>query len=222
MMSRSIQIRTRAHACRSGHRRRAGVVGATGRHHDSRVPDDHQFDQLVIVSGELVPAKANESVTVQGKACDVPGAFFRNLWSASTNEGGGWEARLSINSKTVLRAVSGSDVSRDVTVQVRAPVYLAPLHGQPSGRFRIVAGGVVPLGGKRVTIERFDRAMWRAVRTVVLDGTGGKKGFRIEVPKGHDSARRAAAFTSQALLPRGVQQAGAHVVRNPWGKTRWN
>jgi hypothetical protein len=149
---------------------------------------------LIVVSGELLPAKANKPVTVQGKECGVPGAFFRGLLSATTDEGGGWEANLSINTKTVIRAVSGSDVSRDLTVQIRAPVGLAPMPGKPSGRFRVGVGGVVPRGGKRVTIERFDRASsrWHTVRTIVLDATGAKKGFRLAVPKG---------TTVRAVLP---------------------
>jgi hypothetical protein len=149
-------------------------------------PTITRLDQLIIVSGELLPAKANEYVAVQGKECGVPGAFYRSLWGASTNEGGGWEAEFFVRTKTVLRAVSGSEVSRDLTVQVRAPVYLIPMHGKPVGRFRVAAwGGGVSLGGKRVTIERFDRASskWRAVRTVVLDATGNYRGFRIAVPK---------------------------------------
>jgi hypothetical protein len=149
---------------------------------------------LIVVSGELLPAEANKPVTVQGKECGVPGAFFRGLLSATTNEGGGWEANLSINTKTVIRAVSGSDVSRKLTVQIRAPVGLAPTPGRPSGRFRVGVGGVVPWRAKRVVIERFDRASsrWRALRTVVLDATGQAEGFRIAVPKG---------TTVRAVLP---------------------
>jgi hypothetical protein len=157
-------------------------------------PTITRFDELVIVSGALLSAKANESVTVQGKACGVPGAFFQGLSNATTNEGGGWEASLSLNTKTVLRAVSGSDVSRNLTVQVRAPISLAPMPCKPSGRFRIAVGGVVPLGGKRVTVERFDPASGRRrpVRTVVLDASGKKEGFRIAVPNGE---------TVRAVLP---------------------
>ena len=80
------------------------------------------FGQPVIVSGELTPARAKVDVTVQGKECGIPGAFFRSLWVASTNEAGGWEADLSLNTKTVLRAVSGQQVSPELTVRVRVPI----------------------------------------------------------------------------------------------------
>jgi hypothetical protein len=142
--------------------------------------------QRVIVSGELTPAKANESVTVQGKECGVPGAFFRGLWGASTNEGGGWEAEFYVRTKTALRAVSGDDVSPVLTVQVRAPVHLAPMPGKPE-RFRVSAWafGIV-FRGKRVIIERFDPSTrtWRSVLSLVLDDTSSREGFRIPVRKG--------------------------------------
>jgi hypothetical protein len=159
-------------------------------------PSIVNWDQRVIVSGIVTPAKANESVTVQGKECGVPGVFFRSLWGASTNEGGGWEAEFYVRTKTVLRAVSGSDVSPDLTVRVRAAVYLAPMPGK-RGRFRVWVGGVVRLVGKRVVIERFETATrkWRAVQSIVLDerfGAGYKEGFRIAVPK---------ETTVRALLP---------------------
>jgi hypothetical protein len=145
------------------------------------------FDQRIIVSGELLPAKADEYVAVQGKECGVPGAFFRSLWGASTNEGGGWEAEFYVRTRTVLRAVSGKDVSAELTVQVRVPLYLAPLPGKP-GRFRLVVawGTTVPFRGKRVVIQRFDRAArkWRNVRWLVVNDARDVQGFRIPVPKG--------------------------------------
>jgi hypothetical protein len=128
----------------------------------------------------------NEYVAVQGKECGIPGAFFRSLWGASTNEGGGWEARFFLRTKTVLRAVSGNDVSPTLTIQVRAPVYLAPMPGRP-GRFRLATwGGAVSLAGKRVRIERFDRTArkWKVVRTLVVDVDQTNEAFRIAVPKG--------------------------------------
>jgi hypothetical protein len=145
------------------------------------------FEQRVIVSGEKLPAKGEEYVAVQGKECGVPGAFFRSLWGASTNEGGGWEAEFYVRTKTVLRAVSGKDVSPELTVQVRVPLYLAPSQGKP-GRFRLAVawGTTTPFRGRRVVIERFDRATrtWRAVRSLVVNDTRTIDGFRIAVPKG--------------------------------------
>ena len=142
------------------------------------------FGQPVIVSGELTLARAKKDVTVQGKECGVPGAFFRSLWVSSTNGAGGWEAELSLNTKTVLRAVSGKQVSPQLTVRVRVPILLTPQPGIP-GRFRLMVGGVVPLRGKRVVIQRFDPAArkWQPVRSFVLD-TGTIDDFRLPVPKG--------------------------------------
>jgi hypothetical protein len=144
------------------------------------------FGQPVIVSGDLTPARAKVDVTVQGKECGVPGAFFRSLSVANTNEAGGWEAELSLNTKTVLRAVSGKQVSPELTVRVRVPISLTPQPGKP-GRFRLMVGGVVPLRGKRAVIQRFDPAAreWRTVRSFILPDTGGKMDdFRLQVPKG--------------------------------------
>ncbi len=151
-------------------------------------PSIVKSDQRVIVSGTVGGAKANELVTVQGKECGVPGAFFRGLWGASTTEGGSWTAEFYMRTTTVLRAVSGDELSPELTVRARAGVYLAPMPGKP-GRFPVWVGGVVRLVGKRVVIERFDRGtrIWRAVSSIVLDeryGAGYKAGFRIAVPKG--------------------------------------
>lgn len=157
------------------------------------------FDQRVIVSGVLTPARADEYVAVQGKECGVPGAFYRSLWGASTNEGGGWEAEFYVRTKTVLRAVSGKDVSPELTVQVRVPIHLGPLPGKP-GRFRIAVawGAVVPMRGKRVVIERLDPGTrtWRAVRSFVIPDNRTIEGFRLAVPKG--TTVRAAVPLSQA------------------------
>ena len=60
-----------------------------------------------VISGEA----EGEYVAVQGKECGVPGAFFRSLGGASTNEVGGWEARFFVRTKTQLRAAWGKDVS---------------------------------------------------------------------------------------------------------------
>lgn len=153
----------------------------------SAYPSINTVDQHVIVLGQVIPARADAYVAVQGKECGVPGAFFRGLWSASTNEGGSWEVRFFLRTKTVLRAVSGKDVSRELTVQVRAPVYFAPMPGKP-GRFRVAtwAGNGIILRRKRVDIERFDTSTrkWRTVLSVVTDDTGNKEGFRIPVRKG--------------------------------------
>ena len=152
-------------------------------------------DQRVIVSGELLPPRADEYVAVEGKECGVPGAFFRSLWGASTNQGGGWEAEFYVRTKTVLHAVSGKDVSSELTVQARAPVFLAPTAGKP-GRYRLATwGGAVSLAGRRVRIERFDRgtSTWKLVKTIVVEADQTNEAFRIAVPKG---------TTIRAVLPR--------------------
>jgi hypothetical protein len=144
------------------------------------------FDQRVIVSGELTPAKADEYVAVQGKECGLPGAFFRSLWGASTNEGGGWEAEFYVRTKTALRAVSGNDVSPELTVLVRVPVHLSPMPGRP-GRFRIAVawGTTVSFRGKRVVVQRFDPSArkWRSVRSFEIDDDRTVENFRIPVSK---------------------------------------
>jgi hypothetical protein len=159
-------------------------------------PSIVKSDQRVIVSGNVDGAKPNQSVIVQGKECGVPGAFFRALWGASTDEGGAWTAEFYMRTTTVLRAVSGDELSPELTVRARAGVNLAPMPGK-HGRFRVWVGGVVRLVGKRVVIERFDSGTrkWRAVQSIVLDerfGYGYKEGFRIAVPKG---------TTVRAVLP---------------------
>jgi hypothetical protein len=145
------------------------------------------FDERVIVSGRMTPAKQDEYVAVQGKECGVPGAFYRSLWGASTRENGSWEAEFYLRTRTVLRAVSGRDVSPDLTVQVRVPVFLTPMPGTP-GRFRlgVAWGAPVTFRGKRVVIQRFDASVrtWRPVRSFVLPDTRTIDSFRIQVPKG--------------------------------------
>jgi len=152
-------------------------------------PSIVKYNQRVIVSGVVDGARPNESVTVQGKECGVPGAFFRGLWGASTTEGGAYDAEFYLRTTSTLRAVSGSEISPELTVRARVGVGLAPVPGR-RGLFRVwVDSLIVPFTGKRVVIERYDPGTrkWRDVRTLVLRSgrfLAERVGFRIPVPKG--------------------------------------
>jgi hypothetical protein len=145
-------------------------------------------DAKVTLVGQVASGQANELVTVQGKECGVPGAFFRSLAGTQTTAGGSWTVQQYLQSTASLRAVWNGHRSNVVTVKVRIGVDLAP---RPGHRYRVGVGGIGRFDGKRVIVERFDQASrtWRKVLTVVVrdSGYGGyaeKDGVRIPVPKG--------------------------------------
>ena len=149
----------------------------------------------VVLSGQISSGRAGELVTVQGKECGVPGAFFRALAAVQTTEGGFWSRDFYPASRVVIRATWGDDLSPTLTVQKRASVYFSK---ERDGTFAVSVYGNGRFAGKQVVIERFDRATrtWRRVRTVVLQaetgGYGEKDGLRFKVPRG---------TTIRAVLP---------------------
>lgn len=144
-------------------------------------------DAPITLSGAISVPKAGELVTVQAKECGIA-TGFRAVAGAQTTATGAWTVDYRPRSTTVLRAVWGSSTSPDVTVKQRAGVQLV---ARPGRTFRVSVYGIVPLDGKRVTIERFDRArrVWRKVQTVVVHSESygeyaEKTGVRIRVPQG--------------------------------------
>ena len=103
--------------------------------------------------GAISDPKAGELVTVLAKECGIA-TGFRAVAGAQTTASGAWTVDYRPRSTTVLRAVWGSSKSPDVTVKQRAGVQLV---SRPGRTFRVSVYGIVPLDGKRVRIERFDR-----------------------------------------------------------------
>ncbi len=145
-------------------------------------------DAPITLSGAISVPKAGELVTVQVKERGIA-TGFRAVAGAQTTATGAWTVDYRPRSTTGLRAVWGSEQSSpDVTVKQRAGVQLV---ARPGRTFRVSVYGIVPLDGKRVTIERFDRArrVWRKVQTVVVHSESygeyaEKTGVRIRVPQG--------------------------------------
>jgi len=151
------------------------------------------------VLGTISNGAEGEYVSVTGKECGIPGAFFRALGGATTLAGGGWEASVPVRTTTTLRAEWKDAKSETVTVRRRASVWLT----KERRGFRIaVSSEAGRADGKRVIIERLMRAGWKKLQTVVVRSEGytefaEKSGLRFKVPKG---------TTIRAVLPR--SQAG--------------
>jgi hypothetical protein len=166
-----------------------GTVSLTAR------PGIAAADTSISLSGAISVAKAGELVTVLAKECGIA-TGFRAVAGAQTTASGAWTVDYRPRSTTVLRAVWQSSKSPVVTVMQRAGVQLV---SRPGRTFRVSVYGIVPLDGKRVTIERFDTAarVWRRVQTVVVHSASygeyaEKTGVRIGVPRG---------TTLRAVLP---------------------
>jgi hypothetical protein len=155
-------------------------------------------DINVLVVGGISSGAEGEPVSVRGKECGVPGAFFRALGAATTTAGGGWDATIFIRTTTTLRAEWKGAESASVTVRRRASVSLTK---EPHG-FRVSTGGAVGRwDGKRVRIERLTPAGWKLLQTVVVRSEdypqlAERDGLRFKVPKG--TTLRAVLSLSQA------------------------
>jgi hypothetical protein len=144
---------------------------------------------LVTLSGSIASGKPSELVTVQGKECGVPGAFFRALGGTQTVAGGRWTVDQYIRTTTIFRAVWGDSRSAPVTVRVRISV---SLFDRGRNRFDVTAeAAAAKLDRKRVVVQRLDARLgiWRQVTSLMLDagdyaGFATKKRFRLAVPKG--------------------------------------
>ena len=88
----------------------------------------------LVVSGSVSNGKKDERVTVQFKQCGLYPIQFRDEFEVITEEGGGWSAPTGIAANGTFRAVSGGDVSNEVSVQARVDVRLAP---GPPGRYEV-------------------------------------------------------------------------------------
>jgi hypothetical protein len=146
-------------------------------------------------SGAISSGAEGEYVTVTGKECGIPGAFFRALGGGTTLAGGRYEVSVPIRTKTTLRAEWKEAKSATVVVTPRAYVALTKRRGgYEVGLF----SEAIQVDGKRVRVERLTPAGWKSLQTVVVksEGYGGwaeKDGLRFKVPK---------RTTLRAVLPR--------------------
>jgi hypothetical protein len=136
------------------------------------------------VYGTISSGAAGEYVAVTGKECGIPGAFFRALGGATTTEGGNWETSANVNTTTTLRAEWKDAKSETTVVRVRAYVRLVK---QRRAYVLTVGLPVVPIDGKRVTVQRLTPSGWKPLQTVVMKssygGWGEQRGLRFKVPK---------------------------------------
>lgn len=146
--------------------------------------------ERMTIFGSVDGAGAGKKVTIQFKACGLRPVMFRDAFEMTTEAGGryaldGYLRPFNLGVSGVYRAVSGDDVSTEVPVSQRAPVFMRPLDG---GRFEVrVWGKTVSFWRRFVLLQRFERArgVWVTVRRVVLtEGGGSTKPFRPRVRKG--------------------------------------
>jgi hypothetical protein len=139
------------------------------------------------VLGAVSSGAEGEYVTIKGKECGIPGAFFRGLGGATTAAGGAYEAAVPIRTTTTLRAEWKDAASPTVVIQKRAFISLT----KEEDGFRVaVSSETASVDGKRATIERLTSTGWKKLQTIILkaDGAyaqyGEKKKLRFKVPKG--------------------------------------
>ena len=134
-------------------------------------------------------------MTVTGKECGIPGAFFRALGGGTTLAGGRYEVSVPIRTKTTLRAEWKEAKSATVVVTPRAYVSLT----KERGGYEVgLASEAIQVDGKRIRVERLTPTGWKLLQTVVVKtgaygGWAEKDGLRFKVPKG---------TTLRAVLPR--------------------
>ena len=147
------------------------------------------------VLGEISSGAEGEYVSVGGKECGIPGAFFRALGGGTTLAGGRFELSVPIRTKTTLRAEWKEAESATVVVTPRAFVWLT----KTPGGFEVgLYSEAIQVDGKRVRVERLTPAGWKLVQTVIVKSKGygvraEKDGLRFKVPK---------RTTIRAVLPR--------------------
>jgi hypothetical protein len=131
---------------------------------------------------------------------------FRDHAEVLTEEGGGWSLPTGVFANGTFRAVSGGDVSNEVSVQARVDVRLQP---SPPKRFQVQVVERSSFWRKRVVVQRYDRrtSRWANVKTLRLEHQGAAPGstfvwsesdeFALKLPKG---------TTIRATLPRDQAQ----------------
>ena len=172
-------------------------------------PSIVSFVQKPEIFGAVTSAKADEEVTVQFKQCGLYPEQCRAFMTTRTIDGGAWNldellfVGLSIPASGTFRALWNGEISREVSLKMRAGVSLRRLR---RGLWEVWAYGTQSFWRKRVRLERFDTRSrrWILVRTLSLTETGGSryyggsslptgtKPFRPAVPKG---------TTLRAVLP---------------------
>jgi hypothetical protein len=157
--------------------------------------------QRATIFGSVENGEAGELVTVEAKDCGATPAFFRDVASATTSEGGGWSTEYMPQINTTLRAVWKGTASAQIMVRQRPIVSLVRL---PSKRFRVQVAGKAQFWRKRVQLQRFERRLgtWKIVRSVVLTKTGGYPGSGEAVSWTEFRASVPARSLLRAVLPR--------------------
>lgn len=129
------------------------------------------MSQRMLIYGSVSSGGAGKKVTIQFKACGSSPPGFRDLLETTTRAGGGFSfAELqpfTMGVSGVFRAVSGDDVSDEVSVQQLAGVFLPYPR---NGRFRAGVQATVSLWRRHVLLQRLDRARgtWITMRRLVL------------------------------------------------------
>jgi hypothetical protein len=177
------------------------LVVASERVTISARPSIAAASQRVTIFGSVDNGQAGELVTVEAKDCGATPAFFRDVASATTNEGGGWSTEYIPRINTTLRAVWKGTASAQIMVRQRPTVSLVRL---PSKRFRVQVAGKTQFWRKRVLVQRFERRLgtWKLVRSVVLTETGGYPGSGEAVSWAQFRASVPARSLLRAVLPR--------------------
>ena len=160
----------------------------------SAFPTVHERAQVVTLQGFAEGAKANETVTIETKACGE--TSFREAFQAHTDARGNWTMQIAPTITTTLRAAWKDSRSAAVVVQDRVWVQLSSRPRTAKGfGFEVAVRSELQFWKRHVVIQRLDRSVgqWRDMKKVVLTETDAAAGstfvwssaeFSTVVPRG--------------------------------------
>jgi hypothetical protein len=126
-------------------------------------------DGRVRFFGRIPSSEAHEYVTVLSQRCGQQS--FTAFTGASTEEGGFWHVDAYQPGSAVYRARWKNQLSRPVTIAVRAPVRIN-LTKLPGRRFRVWAFAETNMSGRFIALQRLSGGRWIHVRRARLASAG--------------------------------------------------
>ena len=160
-------------------------LAAVGEHVTIRAqPAIVKWNDHLVLSGTVASGRADESVTVERKACRA--TAFEVVTTTRTTAGGRWSVDVWIGGGPGdYRARWQTRPSAPVTVQYRPGVLLAQISRD---RFEITVTALEYFSGKRALLQRQERRLgrWTTIKSVVLkEAAGGRTSstFRADVPR---------------------------------------
>lgn len=159
-------------------------------------PTVARWFQPIELSGRISSARAGERVAIEVKPCGQ--SAFTAVTSTTTHKDGTWGSALVARANSLVRATWRDETSVAVRLWQRPGVILTQL---TATRFRVTVNANQYLPGKRVLLQRYQRALgrWANVRSAVLsESGGGQSTATLQVRVGDGTLVRAVLSRSEA------------------------